>query len=1758
MELASLAIQIDSTSAKAAATDLDRLTSTGRRTEEAMDGVGRGGRSAGEGSRDAASGSNRARQAMDQQNQSARSLTATIRQYALIAAGAFSANALVQYADAWSDMQSRIGAATRSMESAPALMRRMVDIANASYAPLQQTVEIYSRNVAVLRDMGRSASEAADFTEALNHMLVITATKGQQAASVQDALAKAMATGRLQADGLETVLANGGRVAEALAWQLGTTVSGLRDMASQGKITSDVIANALLGSLESVRVESGEMAATVSDAFTRMQTNISEFIGRIDQASGVSSSLADRIMAMADGVRTAGDYVIRFGQLAAPAFDMVGSAVSSVAQYADVAVVALAGFYAPAMLGGVAMLTTALATGLVGALKAVAAAMWANPLGLFIGFIATAGYALYRFRDQISEVIGTDVINLFKGAANFVIGSFVAAYDDIKFVWDNFGPMMGNAVIGGVNHAIRAINSLIQTALTGVNTLIDAINKIPGVDIDAIGGSLGIREIANPFSSHMEAAFADRQRRLQESLSRDYVGEAADAMRSALSKLTPVVENDAEAHDARSKALATAAAATGAAVAAAEDMTATLRGEWLTSLDDQIEALHTQNFALQDQIAHYGLAESEVMRLAAAEADEAASALSAARAKAILNGATAESIAQYDEEIARLRDLSAARRLVAGSMARVEMQQAQDEYLKEWERTNEQIGQSLTDALMRGFEDGQSFAENFRRTLVNMFQTLVLRPIIQPIVTQAAGAVTGSLGLGGGGMGGLGMPGGFSSLFGNSIGSGISQTAYNLFSTPVSAAAGGVGPAAPGALSGMFSNAGSYSNLAYGAAGLAGGLGANLLFRGEGQSSMGGSLGTMAGMAMGGPLGAVAGALLGGGLGSLFGGWEGETRYGAGYMVDPVTGRATLTGGPSGGDSNASQAITAIEGVYQTTDRLAQLLGGSVAGMSFGAGSELSPEKGNSFVWSSWARDAADVSHITGMRSLEGVTDGNVVAAEFAVELQRSIIRGLQMANVDEHWAEWINQFDVSTMGDADVQSVVAMIEALTRLRSVATDMGMESLANATAQAQANLIGLSGGIDAFSTNLQTYYEGFYTEGERAANLTDSLTRGLAEFGLELPNTRAEYRALVEAQDLATESGQRAYAALLGMSGAFAQLVAAAEESTADLEAVARERESLELRWLQLTGNTAELRRRELAALDASNRAQQERIWALEDEIALREAAARSAEQWASSMQAAQTNAEQFHAGFTRSIGDYLAQLRGTDAGLRSPQDQLAAAQADYAIQLAMARAGDRDALSGITQYADRLIQAGTGMYASGEGAQSIIDRIERDLAALPEQVTIEELMLEELRGIRAGVLEGDAALQAALEAGNASDIAAALAPHFGMLDASLDGLLSYGELSEALAGKATDAQIATLFAMSDLNFDGGISRLELALGGVRHDLTQILPSDLAALLEQSFASIDLDTSGLLTSAELQAALGGAATSADVQGIMSYLDINMDGLISRQELANNGITNLRAEMGNMIAVMDAYSSVLGRAPEPGGFYYWMDELRAGNVTTDQLAEVIAWAAQQPGGELGGGATTPGGGTVNPGTGAGGGGTTPTTPGLTASQRTAKSWYTDIAGWSNPGMSDINYWAAIIDAQGASQARRHWAYQMGIQYHNGVKLYARGGLAMPGWAIVGEEGPELVNFSQPGRVYTAQQTAKMLEPPTRAGGHGQGDTQVREELRRLQSLVAAQTDLIDKMLRHQAAVAPRVIAAGERTADATEQQARRAAKQEAIPT
>src|SRR5690606_29202955 len=371
-DIATLALAIDSRPVADASKDLERISAAAKKAEDAATGFGKrtedAGRRAAAANDNVARSANKVTAAYDKWHTAARRVAVAVGAIA----GALAVRALTSYADAWSDMQSRVGAAARDMEAAPELMNRIVDIANASYSPLDQTVEIYSRNVAVLRDLGRSATEAADFTEALNHALVLTATRGERAASVQNALSKAMAIGKLQAEGLETILAHGGEVAQVLADELGTTVNGLRAMASAGKITGDVIANALIKRLDDLRDRAGEMPATIEDAFVRIRTNLTAFVGTLDKASGVSEMLAGALISVADGI----DWL-------RGAFVTLMSNLDQVAEAAATAGVALAIAFGPAIIASVQALVVAIGTGMVTAFHTLTAAMAANPLGAF-------------------------------------------------------------------------------------------------------------------------------------------------------------------------------------------------------------------------------------------------------------------------------------------------------------------------------------------------------------------------------------------------------------------------------------------------------------------------------------------------------------------------------------------------------------------------------------------------------------------------------------------------------------------------------------------------------------------------------------------------------------------------------------------------------------------------------------------------------------------------------------------------------------------------------------------------------------------------------------------------------------------------------------------------------------------------------------------------------------------------------------------------------------------------------------------------------------------------------------------------------------------------------------------------------------------------------------------------------------------------------------------------------------------------------
>lgn len=621
----------------------------------------------------------------------------------------------------------------------------------------------------------------------------------------------------------------------------------------------------------------------------------------------------------------------------------------------------------------------------------------------------------------------------------------------------------------------------------------------------------------------------------------------------------------------------------------------------------------------------------------------------------------------YQEYATRIREAIVNRDAVRRSVEQTK------EIQREYEQMSDQIGQSLSDALMNG---GKSAADYLK----GLFRNLVLQPLLRPIGAALGGfggmAGTASAATGGGGssIGMIGSIAGISGAFGTGLASSFG-----------SMAAAGVG--------GWASAAGSL-------------LGS----------------GSMAGFAAG--AGMIAAPLIAAAvLASLFKG--GETRAGGRYGM--VGGQAAFLEGPSGGQ--VGPMAEAVQSAIDSINATLTAVGSQASVAGFVAGIETSKNsRGGGFAGGALSTGAifGDTQDAVGFRYTENLKPEEA-GARFARELQQATLEALQAADLGGSIGRMLDGVAVGALSDDALAGLSAQIQqtiaSVTAFRDSIAGLPMDNLAGLSFDAAAALVEFSGGLESLQNNLGAYYQQFFSEEERVAALTGQLTAQLAALGFAMPETREGFRALVEAQDLTTTAGQRTYAALLGMADGFAAVVPATEILTDVIgdvggavtdvaetveqalariraevraaEAIARNIIALEQQLYreQNFGNTAALRAQELDGLTAAEQALMRQIWAVQD---AREAEARAAEEAARAAREAQTSFVSFAGsarneweGLVKSLYDEIRRIRGDLYG--GGAMGYAQAQAQFAITSAKARAGDQNAAGMLPELSRTLL-----------------------------------------------------------------------------------------------------------------------------------------------------------------------------------------------------------------------------------------------------------------------------------------------------------------------------------------------------------------------------------------------------------------------------------------------------------------------------------
>lgn len=334
-------------------------------------------------------------------------------------------------------------------------------------------IESISKMGLMAGDAFSSNTELVGFMELINKQFKISGTSAEGISAAMLQLTQAMGAGALRGEELNSILEQAPLIVKNIANYMGVPVGQIKDLASEGKITSEVVKNAMFNAADTINKQFNSIPLTFADITTSMRNeaikkfqNISSQLSSIlnsERFRGFTNSFVDSIGIVLD-IASRGMMVL--SALGATIYDnwvVISPVIKSVAGIMSVYAGAVAistianGTMAVAQLASaVAMTIYNVATGKAIALTqqqtlaqwGLNSAILANPIVLIVSGVVAALY------------LGVAAFNKFAGTSVSATGIIVGAFYAVGAVIHN--------VIGAVYNATLQLGSSIYNYIAGI------------------------------------------------------------------------------------------------------------------------------------------------------------------------------------------------------------------------------------------------------------------------------------------------------------------------------------------------------------------------------------------------------------------------------------------------------------------------------------------------------------------------------------------------------------------------------------------------------------------------------------------------------------------------------------------------------------------------------------------------------------------------------------------------------------------------------------------------------------------------------------------------------------------------------------------------------------------------------------------------------------------------------------------------------------------------------------------------------------------------------------------------------------------------------------------------------------------------------------------------------------------------------------------------------------------------------------------
>lgn len=364
--------------------------------------------------------------------------------------------------------------------------------------------------------------------------------------------------------------------------------------------------------------------------------------------------------------------------------------------------------------------------------------------------------------------------------------------------------------------------------------------------------------------------------------------------------------------------------------------------------------------------------------------------------------------------------------------------------------------------------------------------------------------------------------------------------------------------------------------------------------------------------------------------------------------------------------------------------------------------------------------------------------------------------------------------------GEGMLETVIRVIDSNEKIKQAFDSIG-QHINTIGFEVSEGLTKAAGGLSDLLDSVSNYKDKFFTEAEQLIPIQAAVTRELTSLGFASVKTREDFKFLVAGLDLATNAGQETYVKLLNVADSFDRLAQAADETdnlridlleaegkTVEATALRRAKElkqlsatdaaikrriyqlqdekqaledkySLDEKILSMLGKTAEAlklsRAKQLEALDGQLLYAQKYIFAIEDEISIRDRATKAVESTTNSLK-----------NSISTLKEFKSSLLGGDKSILTPQQKYEQArkEAEAVINASTASASTVEeilvreaAISKLPAVTTTWLEASRNLYASSQqytkDFNTVLSALDSTSVSLQSQLTDAEKQYQVLK-----------------------------------------------------------------------------------------------------------------------------------------------------------------------------------------------------------------------------------------------------------------------------------------------------------------------------------------------------------------------------------------------------------------------------------------